>query len=196
MSFFDALWADIKRIFSAAPAAEPVIACPKGKLTADQAQEWFDKFNSRSDIPWNYPNDCCYNRAHVMAQALNAAGVDVGKAWNYAADPDNALRVATPNDPKGYVEWGYHVAPTVQVVGKDGKTHPMVIDPSIATTPITPAQWKALQSQPESSLVLTSAKPYYRAEDGRVSATPDNAAVQATFDQHRMARAANFPLSK
>lgn len=110
--------------------------------------------------------------------------------------PDNALRVATPNDPKGYVEWGCHVAPTVQVVGKDGKTHPMVIDPSIATTPITPAQWKALQSQPESSLVLTSAKPYYRAEDGRVAATPDNAAVQATFDQHRMARAANFPPSK
>ena len=34
------------------------------------------------------------------------------------------------------------------------------------------------------------------AEDGRVAATPDNAEVQAIFDQHRMARAANFPLSK
>ena len=101
-----------------------------------------------------------------MAQAVHAAGVDVGKAWNYAPDPDQAPRVATANDPRGYVEWDYHVAPTVPVVGKDGKTRPMVIDPSIATTPITPAQWTALQIQPESSLVLTTAKACCRAEDG------------------------------
>jgi hypothetical protein len=50
-----------------------------------------------------------------MAKELKKAGVTVGKVWNYATDVDEPLRVSTPNDPRGYVEWGYHVAPTVMV---------------------------------------------------------------------------------
>ena len=98
----------IKRTFSPAPAASPVVSCPKGALTEQQAQARFDKFKCREDIPWNYPNDCCYNRAHVMAAELHDEGVDVGKVWNYAPPPDvgGLLRVSTTNDPKRYVEWG------------------------------------------------------------------------------------------
>ena len=196
MSFLDGLWNAITRFFSDAPAASPVASCPQGALTSAEAQAWFDKFKNRADIPWNYPNDCCYNRAHVMAQELKAAGVNVGKAWNYAPGPDKPLRVSTPNDPKGYVEWGYHVAPTVPVAGSDGKVHPMVIDPSIASGPITPQQWKDMQSQPGASLVQTTAEPYYRSQDGRVAATPPDSTVQDIFDQHRAERAANFPPTK
>ncbi len=197
MSFFDDLWAAIKSLFAPTPAASPVVTCPcKGALTPGQAQAWFDKFKARSDIPWNYPNDCCYNRAHVMAGDLKAAGVDVGKAWNYAPSNAQALRVNTPNDPKGYVEWGYHVAPTVPVIQPDGTTKPMVIDPSIESGPVSPEQWKAAQSQPASDLVLTNADPYYRTEDGRVAPTPSDAEVENIFDEHRQARAANWPPSK
>ena len=64
-------------------SADPKCAC--GALTPAQAQAWFDKFKACPDIPWNYPNDCCYNLAHVMAQDLKAAGVDVGKAANWPA---------------------------------------------------------------------------------------------------------------
>lgn len=193
MSFFDDLWAAVKNAFSPTPATSPVLPCPcNGALTSAQAQAWFDKFKARTDIPWNYPNDCCYNRAHVMAQELKAAGVDVGKAWNYAPSNSSALRVSTPNDPKGYVEWGYHVAPTVPVLNADGSTQPMVLDPSIASGPITPAEWKAMQGQPGSDLVLTNAAPYYRTEDGRVAATPSDAEVEDIFEQHREARAANW----
>jgi hypothetical protein len=192
MSFFDDLWEAIKSVFSPAPAAAPVTACPPGALTPAQAQAWFDRFRARQDIPWNYPNDCCYNRAHVMAQELQASGVNVGKAWNYAPAAGGPLRVATPNDPRGYVEWGYHVAPTVPVCGTDGVTRPMVIDPSIASGPVSPEQWKAMQGQPGSDLVLTDASPYYRREDGAVAPTPSDAQVQDIFEQHREARAANW----
>ena len=195
MSFFDDLWSAIKKAFSPSPAASPVAsACPpKGALTAAQAQAWFDKFKARTDIPWNYPNDCCYNRAHVMAQDLKASGVDVGKAWNYAPDSSDPLKVSTPNDPKGYVEWGYHVAPTVPVLSADGTTtQPMVLDPSIASGPVTPDQWKSMQGQPSSDLVLTDAAPYYRTEDGRVAPTPSDTEVNDIFEQHREARAANW----
>jgi hypothetical protein len=77
----------------------------------------------------------------------------------------------------------------------------MVIDPSIANTPITPDQWKALQGQPLSKLVATNASPYYRDQNGRAYAgvdptnrqrPPTHEEVQAIFDRHRRARALNW----
>jgi hypothetical protein len=203
VSSFDQQQEAIKRQFSSAPPASPVVSCPKGALTEQEAKQWFDDFKHREEIPWNYPNDCCYNRAHVMARELHAVGVDVGKVWNYAPSPNigDFLRVATPNDPKGYVEWGYHVAPTVPVTDPRGQIHRMVIDPSIANTPITPDQWKALQGQPLSKLVATNASPYYRDQNGRAYAgvdptnrqrPPTHEEVQAIFDRHRRARALNW----
>jgi hypothetical protein len=188
----------IRRTFSSAPAASPIVSCPKGALTQQEAQKRFDKFKSREDIPWNYPNDCCYNRAHVMAKELEAEGVDVGKVWNYAPHPNigNLLRVSTPNDPKGYVEWGYHVAPTVPVTDARGAVAKMVIDPSIAATPLTPQQWKALQGQPLSNLVLTNSAPYYRDGNGKVYSAPTDDEVRDIFDEHRSNRDKNWRKDK
>lgn len=188
----------IKREFSAAPAASPVVSCPKGALTPQQAQQRFDKFKAREDIPWNYPNDCCYNRAHVMAKELQAEGVDVGKVWNYAprGDVANPLRVSTSNDPSGYVEWGYHVAPTVPVADSRGTVSKMVIDPSIAATPISAEQWKTLQGQPQSDLVLTNSAPYYRDPNGRVYPAPTDDEVREIFDEHRSNRKKNWRKSR
>lgn len=190
MSRFQDQQEAIKRTFSSAPAASPVISCPQGALTQRQAQERFEKFKCREDIPWDYPQDCCYNRAHVMAQELRAEGVDVGKVWNYAPSPSagHALRVSTPNDPSGYVEWSYHVAPTVPVMDPQGGICRMVFDPSITDAPITPEQWKALQGQPLSELVPTSAAPYYRAPSGRVVPAPAADEVKRIFDDHRSRR--------
>jgi len=125
-----------------------------------------------------------------MVRELQAVGVDVGKVWNYAPSPtvSNPLRVATPNDPTGYVEWRYHVAPTVPVVDSRGTTCRMVIDPSIASAPITPDQWKALQGQPLSKLVSTNAAPYFRQSNGTVHPAPTDSEVAKIFDEHRLNR--------
>ena len=189
--FFGNAWDAITDAFSPAPAG-PVAPCPAQQaLSEAEAQAWFDKFRADSSIPWNYPNDCCYNRAHVMCQQLQAAGVPCGKAWNYAP-ASGPLRVPTANDPDGYVEWGYHVAPTVPVRGADGVVRDMVIDPSIASGPITPEQWRQMQSRPDSTLLQTGPEPYYRAPNGAVMPTPDDAKVQDVFDRHRRDRAANW----
>lgn len=192
MSFFSDLWDEIVALFSPTPAASPVVTCATcGTLTPAQAQQWFDHFKNRTDIPWNYPNDCCYNRAEVMDQELKGAGVNAGKAWNYAPDRAHLLRVDTPNDPAGYVEWGYHVAPTVPVM-VDGVATPMVLDPSIASGPITPQQWKDMQSQPGSQLVQTDATPYYREPNGTVHLPPGPAQIDQVFKDHRAARIDNW----
>jgi uncharacterized Zn-binding protein involved in type VI secretion len=161
-------------------------------LTPEQAQAWFNRFRNDTSIPWNYPNDCCYARAEIMAGQLRAAGVPVGKAWNYAP-ADGSLRVDTPNDPSGHVEWGYHVAPTVPVRGADGQVRNMVIDPSISDRPLSPQAWAALQQQPRATLVQTSSAPYYRTPDGsRTTPAPPPSEIQSTFAEHRANRAANW----
>ncbi|WP_366943353.1 protein-glutamine glutaminase family protein [Nevskia sp.] len=160
-------------------------------LSPEQAQAWFDHFKADSTIPWNYPNDCCYTRAEVMARQLRAAKVPVGKQWNYAP-PGGALTVPTPNDPSGQVQWGYHVAPTVPVRGANGVVRSMVIDPSISDRPLTPRQWADLQNQPDSELVGTASEPYYRYPDGRTVAAPSDAALSETLEGHREARERNW----
>lgn len=188
MSSFSELWDDIVAAFTSAPPATPVVACPKGALTPEAAQAWFDKFKQRSDIPWNYPNDCCYARAEVMAQELSKSGIDVGKEWNYATDNDHWLKVYTRDAPKGYVSWVYHVAPTVPVF-TNGKLIRMVIDPSITQGPVTPEQWREIQGQSSSELVETNATPYVRSKAGKIALARDVDTVQNVFDKHRLARA-------
>lgn len=190
----DASVGTIQDCLDAAPAIAPVAPAAPKVLTEAEAQAWFDKFRARENIPWDYPNDCCYTRAQVMAAELRQAGVEVGKAWNYAPSIDQPLRVNTPNDPKGYVNWGYHVAPVVKVSdGVDGAAW-RVIDPSIASHPITQYEWKVMQGQQGSTLVQTTDAPYYRAPDGREIPAPGDAQVQETFADHKRARAANWPV--
>jgi hypothetical protein len=186
-----------KQTFSPAPAASPIVSCPKGALTEQQAQERFDKFKCREDIPWDYPQDCCYNRAHVMATELHAEGVDVGKVWNYAPTPWSFLRVSTPHDRRGYVEWHYHVAPTIPIMDSKGNLSRMVIDPSITNGPVTADQWKTLQGQPHSVLKPTSGvAPYYRHWTGAVVPTPADDEVKEVFDEHRDRRDSKLPRTK
>jgi hypothetical protein len=188
----DDIWQAITGLFSTAPASKAVQPCPLGALSPQQAKAWFDSFKNDKSIPWDYPNDCCYNRAEVMARRLKDAGVAVGKEWNYAVDQVNGplLRVPTPNDVKGYVEWVYHVAPTVPVRMADGSIKDMVMDPSIADGPLTPEQWRALQNLPGAEHAKTASDVYYRAKNGAADMrqrTEDE--IKDIFDQHRLNKA-------
>lgn len=97
------------------------------------------------DIAFKYPRDGCYARAEIMADRMQAQGATPGKAWTFASDPSDPLWVDTPNVPEGKVEWGYHVAPTVPVIGSDGVVRDMVFDPSTSDHPVSVAQWAADQ---------------------------------------------------
>ena len=163
--------------------------CPNAPMTEDEAAQWMRNFrDSRPDIPFDWPRDCCYTRAREMAVALSAEGRTPGKVWNYAP-PNESLRANTPNVQEGYVEWRYHVAPTVPVRRNDGSVTDMVLDPSLSDTPLTPDQWKALQGNPNSSLTPSDAAPYYRGRDGRVIPDPGDAEVRDTLAEHRANRA-------
>jgi hypothetical protein len=128
-------------------------------LTQAQAEALFKDLAGQKHIPFNWPADGCYARAHEMRRLMDLKGVESAKTFNYGN-----LSVIDPKIPDGGVSWGYHVAPTIEVQGKDGKPVTMVIDPSLSDKPMTNEEWKAKQGDPGSRLEPAPAHVIYKPE--------------------------------
>jgi hypothetical protein len=102
-------------------------------------------------IPFLYPDDGCWARAHEMCRLMIAAGARPRKVWI-----DGNLHVNTKNNPQCFVDWGWHVAPII-CVRRLFRAEYLVIDPSLFTTPVTEATWKGVQGDPNATLTNTDA---------------------------------------
>jgi hypothetical protein len=96
-------------------------------------------------IPYQYPREGCFARAEVMAGILAKLSYDVNKVFAVCT---GGLHVATPYgsdlvDFGGHLQvgWWYHVAPLLYLETGGDKPEGLVIDPSVATDPITPWKW-------------------------------------------------------
>lgn len=116
-----------------------------GVLSPERAAALFALMAAQADLAFRYPTDGCYARNWLMVQRMQQMGVHPMVVWSFA-NPDN-LHVNTPNHPKGFVEWGYHVAPLVEVREPDGKIGVRVIDPSMFDHPVTVDEWKNAQKK-------------------------------------------------
>jgi hypothetical protein len=103
-------------------------------LTEDEVNNVFSDVSAREDIPFGYPMDGCYARAHKMVRLMEDQGIIAGKAF-----VEGELYVDTKF---GEVGWSYHVAPVV-LVKKGGKVEPYVIDPSLFQKAVPYQAWKA-----------------------------------------------------
>lgn len=108
-------------------------------------------------IPFLYPDDGCWARAHEMCRLMLAAGAWPKKIWI-----DGNLHTLTKNNPACYVNWGWHVAPTLCVRLSFWHAEDMVIDPSLFTTPVSKPTWKGVQGDPTATLTPTAASLYWR----------------------------------
>jgi glutaminase-like protein len=139
-----------------------------GCISATRAQQVFDAMSATSCdpltvpvpcIPFLYPDDGCWGRAHEMRRLMVAMGLKPKKVWIEAS---TWLHVNTKNNPVCYVEWGWHVAPTLCVRGKwFWRARPMVIDPSLFKTPVTKATWKSVQGDPGATLTDSAGSIFY-----------------------------------
>lgn len=102
-------------------------------LSEDEVTNIFNDLAARDDIPFGFPMDGCYARAHKMVRIMESKGVIAGKAF-----VEGQLFVDTKY---GEVGWSYHVAPVV-LVKIGGKIQPYVIDPSIFNKPVPYETWK------------------------------------------------------
>lgn len=163
-----------------------------GCITMTRAQQVFDAMNATSCnpltvlppcIPFLYPDDGCWARAHEMCRLMINMGLSPKKVWIQAAT--QVLHVNTKNHPMCFVEWNWHVAPTLCVRGP-GFFHrqEMVFDPSLFTTPVSKATWKGIQGDPQAWLTDTGASIYRYV--GGISTDPNYAATNSDLDFYRL----------
>jgi hypothetical protein len=117
-------------------------------VTLAQAQQAFRLMAAQRDISFRYPSDGCYARAHLMVRRLQGRGLHPYKVWTFANG--NSLYVRTPNHPRGFVQWRYHVAPVLRVRLQNNQQRWYVIDPSMFKGLVTITTWKNAQKKPGS----------------------------------------------
>lgn len=126
-----------------------------GQVSPQRAQELFnqlaglrftDSNGQSTPVPFHYPPDGCYARAHLMSERLTALGIESHKQFAVSTRA-GGLSVASdyaPDVPLGnlpVVNWWYHVAPILAVTQPDGTVVEMVMDPSMFSTPVPVSQW-------------------------------------------------------
>ncbi len=120
------------------PAAEPSLG---PGLSQVEVEGYFSFLAGQTQIPFRYPEDGCYARAHEMAHLLEEKGVESEKVFLFGN-----LRVETRFAPGGFVSWWYHVAPVVAVRDAVGRTERRVMDPSVSSGPLAVSEWITLQT--------------------------------------------------
>ena len=150
-----------------APAPSPQAETP---VASSRAAQLFDAMAadtcdpctpSGTCIPFKFPDDGCYARAHEMCRRMRTAGEDPQKVWIYGYPKGSAtLHVRTANHPNCQVTWWYHVAPTLLVDTPTGQEH-QVIDPSLCYEPVTVERWKAIQGDPNAILEYTTWEQFF-----------------------------------
>ena len=121
------------------------------------AERFLVEGGGEAQIPFHYPVDGCYARARRMAEILTEKGYASERVFAVSRVPNpsgigarGGLRVQTPfagDVPAGEapaVEWWYHTAPILRVRDPQRGVVQMVIDPSIASGPVTIEQWTGL----------------------------------------------------
>ncbi|MEV7189512.1 protein-glutamine glutaminase family protein [Kitasatospora sp. NPDC093102] len=108
-----------------------------------------DDAGAELPVPFDYPDDGCHTRAHVVAKMLSRSGIYSRKVFAVWDDPARRLMVesenaagAMPGVP-GTVRWQYHVAPLVLVDEGAGQHVETVIDPSLSNKPQPLSKWLA-----------------------------------------------------
>lgn len=176
----------------AVPRAQPAPRAPAleaAPVSLQRAKDLFDLVSNVTCepltapspcIPFMYPDDGCWGRAHEMCRLMLAQGEQPQKVWIYGG-----LDVHTANNPSCGVNWGWHVAPTLLVdPGSGAETY--VIDPSIFTEPVPQATWASVQGDPAPSLQASDASVFYRNFDGSwVETDPDYSQTNIVLERYR-----------
>jgi hypothetical protein len=101
-------------------------------------------------LPFGYQQANCHNISHYISLLLLSKGIKCAKIWAfapvvYSTSSSKLISFTDKKDlsPNGKIDWGYHVAPIIQVrIGS--KVRKMVIDPGLfPKNPVRYRTWLA-----------------------------------------------------
>ena len=120
---------------------------PVTVMNDEFALKMFQEMTVQKKIPFGFPEDGCYARAHEMAVQLEKKKIYTAKVF-----ATGKFRVDAQKAARGSVTWGFHVAPVIIV--DDGKSRRLwVIDPSLFYEPTSLETWlETLTSHEKSEL--------------------------------------------
>lgn len=98
-----------------------------------EAKTLFAELAALHGVPFNYPNEGCYARAHAMALALEKHDLVSAKVF-VMGDLSVTARGET-------IRWRYHVAPALAVSDGAPNFHLEVFDPSLFDRPVPVEEW-------------------------------------------------------
>jgi hypothetical protein len=107
-----------------------------------------DATGAQSPVPYHYPVDGCYSRAHSMAAVMTQAGIASERVFATSTVPGSPLTVGSqfsadqPGGAPPVTRWFYHVAPIVRV-NTGSAVVETVIDPSTQPGPVSVDVWLA-----------------------------------------------------
>ena len=165
-------------------------------VTPQRAQQLFELCNSRlccpgsapaPCIPFLYPDDGCWGRAHEMCRLMIADGAQPEKVWIYGQQPTPPLplRVHSANKPGCLVTWFWHVAPTLQVSTNNG-IETWVVDPALFTEAVPRSTWFGVQGDPTALLEPSTADIFTRTQGGGWTSTdPTYAQTNSVLNTYR-----------
>lgn len=139
----------------AAPKVRPLgtVTSPSNKqtfqvsvVTEAEARALVQTLRKDPALPFEYPFDGSYARAHAMVRNLEKAGVIAGKAW-VEGNP-----LCLYSEEFGEIRLDYHVAPMILVGSPEANTL-LVLDPSLSLEPLSLTAWKALLTRRTQSKV-------------------------------------------
>lgn len=161
--------------FATEQVEETPFSGPEVSLSAASAA--FGKVRSASDIPFSYPDNGCWGRAHAMYRIMLDEGITASKIWHYGN-----LVVHTPNNPSCKVLWRWHVAPIVAI---ENQAEPLVIDPALFSEPVTVRAWREVQGDANSNTLLSSGLVFYRFTNGTTATDPDFSKTKQVLQHFR-----------
>lgn len=161
-------------------------------VSPDRAEQIFNDMysyncvacNPSSDcISFQYPNNGCQIRAHLMVYKMHDYDPPETPEKLYIQGSGGNLDPFVPNHPDCRLPWGWgwHIAPTLMVT-LDGGDEKHVIDPSLASVPVTVPEWIALNNPTASHTIDPLDWTVY---NPRLDNTATEAQAQADMEQYR-----------
>ena len=111
-------------------------------IAMQEALGLFDAFADRRDLAFNYLNDGCFFRSHLICKELSDMGLRPRKSWAFKKGSDGYLRPGSLGSICSY--WNLHIAPVVDIKGVGKDIHSMIIDPVLFNGPVYLEEWLAV----------------------------------------------------
>jgi hypothetical protein len=127
------------------PETEEISPEQAGEIFTALAHANIMTTEGEAPIPFHYPPDGCYARAHRMEELLTEMGYGSEKVFALRGKRPLVAETQYARDVEGnQVTWAWHVAPIVKVLDPQRGLIETVLDPSLYERPISLTEWEGL----------------------------------------------------